>query len=54
MDFEGDITDANLNFLEFMKMKPLRDDQMKFQRVVTAQGASTFDDIKQNLEEFSR
>ena len=27
---------------------------MKFQRVVTAQGANTFDDIKQNLEEFSR
>ena len=54
MDFDGDLADANLNILQFMNLKPKRAEELKFQRVITAQGGNTFDDVKQNLEEFNR
>ena len=54
IDSQDDLADANLNIIEFMAMKQKRPEELKFQRVVTAQGGNTFDDIRQNLEEFHR
>ena len=52
---EGDdLTDVNLNFIEFLKQKPMKESDMKFQRTLRSQGGNTFDDIKQNLLEFSK
>ena len=44
----------NLNFIEFMKQKPMKERDMKFKRTLKSQGGNTFDDIKQNLIEFSK
>lgn len=51
---ENDMSDARLNLEEFLNTKPLKPEEMKFMRVMTSQGANTFEDIKQDLEEFRR
>jgi len=37
-----------------MNTKPKRPEELKFQRTITSQGAGTFDDLKQDYDEFKR
>jgi len=48
------ITEANLNIMQFLNAKPKTKAEMKFMRVVSSQGGATFEDMQQNLEEFRR
>ena len=50
----GELTEANLNIMQFLNAKPKTKDEMKFMRVVTSQGGATFEDLKQDLEQFRR
>ena len=53
-DLDNNMSDANLNLAEFLSQKAKKPREMAFKRVVTSQGGATFDDIKQDLDEFHR
>ena len=50
----NEITEANLNIMQFLNAKPKTRDEMKVKRVVTSQGGATSEDMKQELEIFQR
>ena len=46
MGMGGELTEANLNIMQFLNAKPKTKEEMKFMRVVSSQGGATFDDVK--------